>query len=610
MSGWLGAVLLALLLTAASYTPLPRLRGVAWVPALLRATAALLLGAAAFDAPLGRAASAAPLVALDASASWSRAAGAGALAAARDSARAAFGRAPGADSLLLAGDSLRGGPPAAAGRDNASRVGDAADRAAAAGRPLVLVSDGEADDTPALARAPRGSRVVVVRPARGPDAAVVDADAPRAASARDTLDLRATVAADAAGAGAGRLTVALGTRVLADVPLAAAAPYTRQEVRVRVPLAGSPAGPQPLRVIARTAGDREPRNDTLALALDVTEAPAAVFVSGAPDYDARLLLGVLRGTLALPVRAYLRVAPGQWRTEGTLAPAGEADVRRAAASASVLVVHGDTAALGAPRALGRGALALVAPPPVGDSAAEWYATGAPPSPVAGALADVAWDSLPPLDVGPAPAGAWQGLVAREGRRGPPRAVVAGSEGTRRTLVVGAGGFWRWQFRAGRAADAATALWGALFDWLAAGRADARGVVTELAAVRAGEPVRWRRAGADSVVRVVIARGDGAGPTSRGDTLILRFAADARVVETPPLAAGLYTVRTNAGAALLPVNASAELLPRRPSLRAGLVGGGAAATASAARVRDQGWPYAVAAGLLCLEWVLRRRRGLR
>jgi hypothetical protein len=42
----------------------------------------------------------------------------------------------------------------------------------------VFVSDGEADDAPALARAPRGSRAVVVRPARGPDAAVVDAGRP------------------------------------------------------------------------------------------------------------------------------------------------------------------------------------------------------------------------------------------------------------------------------------------------------------------------------------------------------------------------------------------------------------------------------------------------
>jgi hypothetical protein len=455
VSAWLLALALSVGLVALSYAPALRDGGRVWLPALLRGVGALLLAAAAFDAPLGRAGAPAPLVALDASASWTRAAAGDALAAARDSATRA---APGA--VLLAGDSLRGGDPRGAGSDAASRAADAVDRAAAAGRPLVYVTDGEADDAAALARAPRGSRAVVVRPARGADAALADADAPRAAAARDTVELRATVAADAAGAGAGEVTAGLGSRVLARTPLAALAPYGRREVRLRVPLAGAAPGPAALTLAVRAAGDREPRNDTLALALDVTDAPAAVFVSGAPDYDARFLLGVLRGALALPVRAYLRVAPGQWRAEGTLAAVSEAEVRAAAARASLLVLHGDTLVLGAPRALGRGALALVAPPAAGaEPGAEWYAAGAPPSPVAGALAGVAWDSLPPLDVGAAPAGEWQALVARAGRRGPPRAVVAGSDAARRTLVAGAGGFWRWQFRGGRTADAAAALVG-------------------------------------------------------------------------------------------------------------------------------------------------------
>jgi hypothetical protein len=117
-------------------------------------------------------------------------------------------------------------------------------------------------------------------------------------------------------------------------------------VRLRAVLAGAATGPAPLRVVSVTPGDGEARNDTLTLAFDVGDAPAAVFASGAPDYDARLLVGILRGTLATPVRAYYRVAPGQWRNEGSLAPVAEADVRRAAAGASLLVLHGDTAVLG------------------------------------------------------------------------------------------------------------------------------------------------------------------------------------------------------------------------------------------------------------------------
>jgi hypothetical protein len=199
------------------------------------------------------------------------------------------------------------------------------------------------------------------------------------------------------------------------------------------------------------------------------------------------------------------------------------------------------------------------------------------------------------------------LVARAGRRGPPRAVVAGSDAARRTLVAGAGGFWRWQFRGGRPADAAAALWGGLFDWLAAGRGDDRRALPERAAVREGEPVRWRRTGADSVVRLTLARR--AAPAS-SDTLTLRFPAGARVAESPALPAGVYDVRGPGGPAVLAVNASAELLPRRPTVVAGPVGRGAPSAGEAPRVRDSGWPYAAAALVFCAEWVLRRRRGLR
>lgn len=608
MTAWLVAVAVGVAVAALSYAPAGR-AGPPVAPlaplALLRAGAVALLAAAALDAPVGRASETPPLVALDVSASWTRAADTSALGRARDSTRV-LGRGQGRDSLLLVGDSARRGDASARARDGASRIGDAADRAAASGRALVVLTDGELADPDALRRLPGGSRVVVIRPRRGPDAALVDVEAPRAVAARDTLEVRVTVAADAAGAPPGRLRLTLGGRPLADASRPALAPFAREEVRVRAPLAGTTAGAAVLAVVNEAAGDREPRNDTLALALDVTDAPAAVFVSGAPDYDARLLLAILRGTLAAPVRAYYRVAPGQWRIEGTLAPAAESDVRRAAASASILVLHGDTSALGAPRGLGRGALALVQPPASADSAAEWYAVGAPPSPVAGALAGIVWDSLPPLDVGAAPrAAAWTGLTARLANA-PPRPVVVGEEAPRRVVVSGAGGYWRWQFRGGRPADAAAALWGGLFDWLAAGRGDARAAVPDAAFVREGEPVRWRRGGADSVVAVRLARRGGGSPRA----LTLRFPDGARVAESPALPPGVYTVEATGGRSVLAVNASAELLPRRPTVVSGPVGSATPARPAGARVRDAGWPYAAAAALLCAEWVLRRRRGLR
>jgi uncharacterized protein (DUF697 family) len=64
-----------------------------------------------------------------------------------------------------------------------------------------------------------------------------------------------------------------------------------------------------------------------------------------------------------------------------------------------------------------------------------------------------------------------------------------------------------------------------------------------------------------------------------------------------------------GTGVLAVNASRELVPRRPTVRGGAIGGAAAAGA-ALSVREMGWIYALAVLLLCAEWLLRRKQGLR
>jgi hypothetical protein len=58
-----------------------------------------------------------------------------------------------------------------------------------------------------------------------------------------------------------------------------------------------------------------------------------------------------------------------------------------------------------------------------------------------------------------------------------------------------------------------------------------------------------------------------------------------------------------------VNASVELLPRRPQMQDGRAGTGAVSSTAPA-LRDFGWAYAAVIALLCVEWVLRRREGLR
>jgi len=317
---------------------------------------------------------------------------------------------------------------------------------------------------------------------------------------------------------------------------------------------------------------------------------------------------VLRGAVALPTRAYFRVAPGQWRQDGSLAPVDERTVRGAMHDAPLAILHGDTSYFGPPRTAMTGSLALVVPS--ADTTGEWYAIDAPPSPIAGALAGIVWDSLPPITVSDrAPTGEWEALTVARARQYDRRAAIAGgSLNGRREVVVSASGFWRWQFRGGASADAFVALWGSIFDWLSAERPDPRAAMPAEGVVRAGDPVRWRRgtgAAKDSVVRLVLRRRG----TARDDSLTLRFGAGATVAQTDPMTPGVYDVRVTGGAAVLVVNPSRELLPRVSGVRAGPVGG-ATSFGDQPRLRDMWWSYVALIVALCVEWLLRRKRGLR
>ncbi|HEY0779578.1 MAG TPA: hypothetical protein VGD56_16540, partial [Gemmatirosa sp.] len=435
----------------------------------------------------------------------------------------------------------------------------------------------------------------------------------------DTGSVAVTIAADAAGAPAGRVAVRLdGGAAVADRPLPALSAYGRVTIAVPIPVAPT-MRPHPgiVEAFVSVPGDREPRNDTARRAIEITSAPRAVVVSTAPDFDVGVALSVLRGALAVPVRTYFRVAPGAWRVAGTLAPAREADVRAAAAGAALLVLHGDTSALGAPRTLGRGALALVPTADATDTTVDWYAApSAAPGPLA-AVAGLPWDSLPPVNLSPAAADAaaavaslgqrWSGVIARAGRRGPSRTIVAGGVDARerRVAVIAAGGFWRWSFRGGAGAVATPALWGALFDWLVdAPVATASTIVPTAAAVRSGAPVVWRGVPArDSAARARLVRRE----THDSLSVVLRRDAATGEMQSDSPPPGVYDVD---GGGVLVVNASAELLPRRAALRSGPIGLARAAAGAPATPIAPGWPLAAATLLLCAEWVARRRLGLR
>ena len=601
MLHWLTASVAGVLVAVLQYGRTVRLPRFA-LPALLRALATALVVALLLSAPAGRPTVVTPDIALDASESWLRA------SPRCDRWRLALDSASalGGGRWLRFGESVRADASVGAPVDRASRLRPVADRAAGTGRPVVVITDGEVDDVEAVAALPRGSRTIVMPCPPTPDAALLALDAPRTLLAGDTITARVTVLAGGGGAAAGQVELRLDSALLGSARYRTLLPHAEQTLDIRA----RPAGIERtavLRAMIRRGDDPEPRNDTLGLGVDVSRAPAAVFVSTAPDYDAREAVAALRGVTSLPTRAYYRVAPGAWRADGALTRVDESAVRAAVREAPLVVLHGDTSLFGPPRAATRGALLLFAPPAADDG--EWFAAAVPPSPVAAAIGALPFDSLPPVSVSPGvPRGDWQGLVVRRG--GSPddrRSALAGWDAPRHIAVLGASGLWRWRFRGGTRADAYGALFGSLYDWLAAGRSDRRAAVPDAALLRAGLPIRWRRGAAgDSVVPVTITRRSA---TGRVYSVMLRFAEGASVAESPPLPPGVYDARMTGGGAVLVVNPSRELVPRRAVVKAGGVGG-VAALGEPLALRSLGWVYLLVVGMLCGEWMLRRKAGVK
>ncbi len=479
-----------------------------------------------------------------------------------------------------------------------SRVTPLVDQALAEGRTVALITDGEIEDADALRRLPAGSRVFVVRTADGPDIGIARLDAPATAIASDTVVLRVHLVAGGVGASARQLAVAVDGASGDAIAVAAMAPW--EERTLEVPRAVGRAGARVIRA-SLAAGDREPRNDTLAVAIDVLDRPAALVLSTAPDADIRWIESGVRSALGAGVQTWWRVAPGEWRRAPSLDPVAETEVRRAVAEASVVVLHGDTAFFGPPSTALRGSRWLI---PSSDADGEWYvAPSADGSPMGDLLSGAAPDSLPPLSASAAPALEWTALVARRDKRGDGVPILTGRTTAPRTVVLTAAGLSRWGLRGGEAASALPALAGGVAAWLAESAPGRRAAVPTQTSWREGEPITWRRGGRDSVV---VLRWSAAGQTGV-DTL--RFGATGTTAVGRVFAPGRVDVDVAGGRVTLVVNPSGELLPRRAAVAAGPVGDGAAA-AAAPSARDWLWLYAVVILALSAEWVLRRRAGLR
>ena len=457
----------------------------------LRTLATTLAVALLLNAPLTSARPLRPWVALDASASWT-ALDSGAWRAAVRSADSAM-RADG-DSLLLFGGMLRADSAPALPTDGASRVEPLVEAARALGRPVIVITDGRLSDGEQLADLPIGSAVVVHDGAPRTDLAVAAFDPPRAALIGDSLDLVVLLRAGSGGAGARGLSLTLGGRALGRAAIEPLEAYGEREVTLRVAIQALEGDQRLIAALeAGAASDAVTANDSAVATLRVAGTASIALVSTSPDQDVRYALAVLRSTQRSAVRAYQRVAPGQWREGDALRAVPEEVVRRAVEQASLVVLHGDTAYFGPPRRRARGALVLMAPTEGED---DLYAMSAGDSPLRAALGDLPWEALPPLSVGAVIRGTFlPALQARRARRGEDRTIVALEEGPPRVVVVSAAGFWRWRTRGGAPAEAFDALWGSIFDWVttsardAAAGADAPRLASELvpgpATVRSG-----------------------------------------------------------------------------------------------------------------------------
>jgi len=385
------------------------------------------------------------------------------------------------------------------------------------------------------------------------------------------------------------------------------------------------------------AGDAFPSDDQAVAYMSAGhEEGGLVLVSFRPDWEPRALLPVLGDATGLRATGYLRAGPDRFVPMGRAVersrPVDSASVRAAAVGAALLVLHGLDARTDAwGRSLaGGGTPALVWPLDAAGAAAvgvgagppepgEWYASpDVRPSPLSGDLAGLRLEDLPPLagllPLDGAPSSGVP-LDARLGGSGPARpAVVLDASGAGRRAVVLATGFWRWDARGGAARDAYRRLWSGIGGWLL-GQDPARA---------AGDvrPERWVGPAGRSVAWWV--------PPGAPDTLALEVRDSAGTVVsdttltsgseafTPPLPPGTYRYVARAGDDVLGEGRfdvetrSEELLhrPRAPDVPSSTARSGDPAARSGHPLRTAPWPYLLVLLLLCVEWVGRRRTGLR
>jgi hypothetical protein len=232
--------------------------------------------------------------------------------------------------------------------------------------------------------------------------------------------------------------------------------------------------------------------------------------------------------------------------------------------------------------------------------------------------------VPPLEsvfAAPPTDGAWVPLFAGRTRRGGRVPVLQAREtGGRRSAIARATGYWRWAFRGGASRDLYTRFWGALAGWIAQEQAQVAGAAVRPASRVSprGAELRWVAPGAatDSMQIRVAEAGRPAQTVTvtpqRGDTAVTAelppghytyeataFAADGVVLQ----GSGPFTVESYSPEFMRAAADLSELRSAPGSLAQTSRSGGRP-------LHTSPWPYVAVVLLLCTEWVLRRRWGLR
>lgn len=593
-------VLLAVTLAAFTYLRLERSGPLGYIPLALRAVAWAALGLLLLNLSCpAPSVPKRPLVLLDASLSLGAAGGR--WQEARESARR-WGDVRTFGDERSTGDTLP-----ARGR---SLLEPALAAAAAADRPVIVVTDGEIEDARDLPTELLTRTGVRLFPRRAtPDLALTSVDGPERVTAGDSVSLDVEVEGLAgATADSVRIEVVSGSTTLATrrVRLRGAA---SGRTRLTFPSSAVGAGDHLLRVRLAGVSDGEPRTNTRLYLVTIAPTPGVVLVAAPADWDSRFLYRTLKDVARLPVRGYARLDGNRWRSMADLSTVSPEQVRHAARGADLLILKGASAGLGEgsiARGVWRWASGEDGPAPVpGD----WYLTGSDNSPITGAFLGLPVDSFPPaMQLTPTEpaAGDWVGLTAQLGRRGAERPALLGREvGRVRQVTILADGLWRWAFRGGSSEQSYRAMVAATASWLLGGADSAIGPARPVRRIaQQGRPVvfEWAGPGAPTPTPITLTGPDGPRP----DTLRYDGAGRARLW----LAPGWYRYRfTGGGGGSVAVEEySDELVPRPVSLQAR----SARAQPPPGRTvaRDWLWLFGLCIAALTGEWFARRRLGLR